>query len=244
MLRQSDGNTFWVSLSDLANNASCINCHHLPDTFPHLNSLCHLSPCALPKQPMIFVESPEPTDLLIHLQTAPQHDMDHSPMQPPQLLLISGVAGAGKSSLITALRASMPEQLMFPTVMCTGALSWIGTHNTQIIISSESFAELQNSGSFVYSASLSPESCVQWGVLKADVQYAPPGFPATQRTDKLTDCKPYYAVIEEHPFGVMAARSAGVACQVLHVSVQTVDVMDQRLRMSEKCYEEHQVCLL
>ena len=243
LLRQSDGETFWLPLADLANNALCINSHHLPSLFTHADSRCHLFPSTVPVQPSVLVDSPEPTDLLIQISSAPRYNMQYCSLPSPQLLLITGVAGAGKSTLISALQLSMSERLVFPTITCTSPLAWVGQHNKSHVLSPEEFFEQEKAGAFVYVAALPSQKGVRWGLLRQDVLSASAPLPATSLCGGpvLPSEKAFFAVVEEHPAGVLAAREAGVKCLVLHVTVPTIDIMDQRLRMSSKCYEEEQV---
>lgn len=242
-LRQSDGETFWVPLAELASNTLCINQYRLPSSFPRTQTLCHINASMVPPQPVILVDSPEPTDLLISLGTAPHHDIEVLFPASPRLLLVSGVAGAGKSTLISALRNSMPERLLFPTITSTAPLSWVGPHNKSDLVLLQEFEDLVQVGAFVYVCSLPEEPGVKWGLLRQELVSTTGSLAATSSRGVVSPVsKAFFAVVEEHPVGVLAARSAGVACLVLHVTIPTIDVMDQRLRMSGKCYEEHQVC--
>jgi guanylate kinase len=199
----------------------------------------------VPSAPVILVDSTEPTDLLISLGAAPSYPIERCLPRSQQILLISGVAGAGKSTLISFLRKSMPERLVFPTVTSTAPLAWLGSHNEFEVVSSDEFEKLAQAEGFVYIAALPAQKYrgeMKWGLLRRELESASASITATMcEAEESIANTGIFAVVEEHPLGVIAAKAAGAPCVVLHVTLPNLDAMDQRLRMSGKRYEEHQV---
>lgn len=239
-LQQSDGGTFWVSMEELVINSQCINQYYCPSSFAHTHSIFHLKDSDLPLQPAITVDSAEHTDLLISVAAAPRYCTEHLQSTAPRLLLVTGVAGAGKSTLISGLLKSMPERIYFPKIRSTGYLWWLGQHNQVDIICNDEFEVQMQAGTFLYVAWLPEEPTTRWGLPHCELL---PQLPAPCQSGEESACEEMFAVVEEHPAGVQAARAAGSGCWVVHVTLPTIEVMDQRLRMSSKGYEEHQVRL-
>jgi guanylate kinase len=224
-LRQSDGETFWVENNNLASNCLCLNMHEQPDRFAHTHHIAYDSFTQTPPQPLLIVENPEPVSLLMSLGVAVKNDIHRSGSAPHRLLLVTGTAASGKTELIRRLAQSMPERIVSPMLVATAPLPWC--HGTDLVAASE-FAVHVAAGMFVYHAE-DAAAGVRWGLLKDEVKEVAAGT------------KGAFVVVEEHPLGVMAAKEAGVACLVVHVTLPDVDTLDQRLRLSAKSYEEQQV---
>jgi hypothetical protein len=236
-LRQADGETFWVECDDLAANSWSLNMHEQPERFAHKAEAAYRDFAAPPEQPLLVVDSPEPVSLLVNLGVAAQLDIERGLPPPPTLLVVTGTAAAGKSALIARLAAAMPERLVFPNVVATGVLPW---GDRLDIISESDFAAHAAHGRFVYHAAADFGDCVprhagcegavlRWGVMRDEVASLAAGK------------KGAFAVVEEHPVGAAAAKAADAGCVVVRVTLPDVDTLDQRLRLSQKQYEEQQV---
>lgn len=233
-VRQGDGDTFWVRLADLAANAVCMNINRAPDAFTHRAAITHLQPARPPPQGLLVVDAPEPTKLVVGYAIGPVYDVWRGALPPPRLLLVSGAAGAGKSALVQRLAESLGrDRLVFPAVTCTAARPWAAADATEFVVSEAAFNTLEGRGLFAYCAEKPHRGGVlRWGVLTTDITDAAKGRPGA------------FAVVEEHPAGAVAARAAVPDCLIMHVDVPDADMMDQRLRMSSKQYEEQEVCAL
>lgn len=234
-VRQGDGDTFWVTLADLAANAVCMNMHRTPAAFAHRAAVEHLRPTRPPPQGFLVVESAEPAQLLVGFAVGPVHDVWRGAAPPPRLLIVSGAAGAGKSALVGELTASVGSVLVHPAVTATAPRPWASARGAEFVVSDESFDMLVERGLFAYRAE-KPHSggILRWGVLRTDIADAA----------KDRGSEGVFEVVEEHPVGAAAARAAVPDCVVMHVEVPDADTMDQRLRMSPKQYEEQEVRLL
>lgn len=229
-VRQGDGDTFWVPLADLAGNTACINMHRSPAAFAHSTTVTHLRPARPPPQGFLVIKSAEPAQLLVGYAVGPVHGVWRGASPPPRLLVVSGAAGAGKSALVNELTASMRPRLVHPAVTSTAPRPWASEHATEFVVPEAAFDTLVERGLFVYRAEkLHGRGSLRWGVLKADIADAAAGRQGV------------FAVVEEHPLGAAAARAAEPDCLVMHLDVPDTDTMDQRLRMSEKQYEEQEV---
>lgn len=233
-VRQGDGDTFWVTLADLASNAVCMNMHRSPAAFAHRAAVEHLCPARPPPQGFLVVESAEPAQLLVGFAVGPMHGVWRGATPPPRLLIVSGAAGAGKSALVGELTASIGSVLVHPAVTATAPRPWASVRAAEFVVSDASFDTLVERGLFAYRAEKPHGGGVlRWGVLRADIADA-----AKERGSDAV-----FEVVEEHPVGAAAARAAVPDCVVMHVEVPDVDTMDQRLRMSQKQYEEQEVRL-
>ena len=235
-LRQADGELFWVPAEELAANALCLNMHQQPERFAVSQKVAYRNFAEPPERPLLVVESAEPVSLLVDLGAAVQCDVDRAPPAPPTLLVVTGAAGAGKSALVAALAASMPERVVRPNVVATSALPWADAVD---VIPAADFAEHVAKGAFMYHAETrahapeqgngAPQSqLMQWGLMKEEFAEITAGT------------RDVFVVVEEHPAGAAAARAAAPGALLLAVTVPDLDTMDQRLRASRKEYEEQQ----
>jgi hypothetical protein len=235
-LRQADGETFWVESDCLAGNALCLTMNTPPERFANAQHMAHMSLNEPQREPFLVVDSPEPASLLIGLGVAPQHDIHRGGNAPAKLLLVTGVAAAGKSAALAALNSWMPERLVKVVHIATAPLHW--TSDVVIVTDAEFDAYVQQ-GAVLYAVdhAMTGVNCrsaglegVRWGLLKEVVETATRGT------------KGVFVAVEEHPLGVLAMRAAGIDGLVIHVTLPDVDTHDQRLRLSHKQYAEQQVC--
>ena len=238
-LRQADGEMFWVASDDLASNSICLNAHERPERYEHAQVSTYGDAAQPPEWPLLVVDSAEPTSLLMNVGVAAQVDIDRAPPAPPTLLVVTGAAACGKSTLLSALAASMPERVVFPNVVATGALPWADAVD---IVAESDFAAHVAAGRFAYHAAApqpsgfqravatgSSNSDVRWGVMKEEI------------TELTAGKRGVYVALEEHPAGAIAAKAAEEKAIVVRVALPDVDTLDQRLRASRKQYEEQQV---
>jgi hypothetical protein len=90
-------------------------------------------------------------------------------------LLVSGCAGVGKSTIIAALRASMPERIVIPSITATARLPWL-TADVTDVVPEETFESFVKLGCFVYHVE---RRGVRWGLLA--VEEHPMGVEAARR---------------------------------------------------------------
>ena len=88
-VQQVDGKCFWVDLLELAGNSSCMVVAHNPTCFPQTHSLKWLDTgSVVPKQQVLQLDLPEPTQVLVGLSMGPQHVLQP---QPPPVKKVSNV---------------------------------------------------------------------------------------------------------------------------------------------------------
>ncbi len=118
---QDDGKTFWVESGELVGSAHCLLLARSPAQFAVQQQLRRLDLAAVPRTALLWVNTPEPAQVLVTLALGPQAPLQDTPAVPPRLLVVSGPCGAGKSTLLRQLAAHFPSHVALVPVLTTRA---------------------------------------------------------------------------------------------------------------------------
>ncbi|GLC37755.1 Adenylate kinase [Pleodorina starrii] len=105
-LQQDDGRVYWVDAKEvLGSNAHCALLCQDPSLFATCHQLRRVDTGKLSRVALLYVDSPEPVRLLSCLFTGPQYGLLEDPPHSRNVLVLSGPAGVGKSTVLRMLLA-------------------------------------------------------------------------------------------------------------------------------------------
>ncbi|GIL93290.1 hypothetical protein Vretimale_15687 [Volvox reticuliferus] len=117
-LQQDDGRLYWVDANEvLSSNAHCALLCQDPSVFATSHQLRRVDTNKLSRVALLYVDSPEPVKLLSSLFTGPQYALMEDPPTPRNVLVISGPAGVGKSTILRMLLKDLGSQLELVPVL-------------------------------------------------------------------------------------------------------------------------------
>ncbi|KAK3280983.1 adenylate kinase [Cymbomonas tetramitiformis] len=101
----------WVELEAFMSVVLCFIVNYRPQRFEHPFTSKHLDMDRVPPVQLLWVDSPEPTKVLVSLLVAPPEGPPTDSKRPA--LVLCGPSGVGKSTLIKQLMAKYPEKFGF-----------------------------------------------------------------------------------------------------------------------------------
>ncbi|EFJ40819.1 adenylate kinase [Volvox carteri f. nagariensis] len=117
-LQQDDGRLYWVDATEvLGSNAYCALLCQDPSIFATSHQLRRVDTNKLSRVALLYVDSPEPVKLLSSLFTGPQYGLMEDPPTPRNVLVLSGPAGVGKSTVLRMLLRALGTQLELVPVL-------------------------------------------------------------------------------------------------------------------------------
>lgn len=132
-LKQEDGKMFWVDTRELCSNAHCLLLGRDPSTFEVMQVLRRLDLDTPARTALLYINSPEPSQVLMTLALGPQSALEDLPKVPRKVLAVCGPCGVGKTTAITMLLADNPDRLERVTPLTTRPRHK-GEHDTQPFI--------------------------------------------------------------------------------------------------------------